>query len=500
MPSELRLHPSSLIFGLGSVAWRLLIPALFVFVLARGDRYEAIFAFVIAPMAAAGAVFRYVTFRYRFDEKDLVVRRGLLFRNERHIPYARIQNVDLVQNVLHRLFGVAEVRVQTASGGEAEATFRVLSIEAVDAMRAQIARERAPETTSDAPASPEEPEARVLAGMPLRERILFGVISNRGTVVVAALFGLATQYLWRPEEAERLPFDPRSIADSISESILSPGGILLGVLALLGLIVALRMLSIAHALLTFHGFELRLAGEDLRTTAGLFTRVSATVPRHRIQIVSIRETPLHRLFGRASVQVESAGGGAAERDENGGGRRRQDWLVPLMAAGEVADLVKTIEPDLDLAALEWKQPHPSARRRLVVRRGFTGLVFGGTLAGLAGFAPGGLIAGGMILAAFLAGGWLQARSLRWAEGAECVAFRSGWWTRRTSATRFAKVQAVSLVESPFDRRHGTATVGVDTAGGLRLDHRVRIPFLPAGLARELTQRWAMRAEAAEFRW
>lgn len=496
MPSELRLHPSSLIFGLGSVAWRLLLPALFVFVLARGDRYEAIFAFVIAPMAAGGAIFRYLTFRYRFDELDLVVRKGLIFRNERHIPYARIQNVDLVQNVLHRLFGVAEVRVQTASGGEAEATFRVLSIEAVEVMRAQIARERAPATAEGTV----EPQSRVLAGMPLRERILFGVISNRGTVVVAAIFGLAMQYLWRPEEAGRLPFDPRSIAESVAGSILSPWGMLLGLLALLGLIVALRVLSIAHALMTFHDFELRLSGEDLRTTSGLFTRVSATVPRHRIQIVSIRETPLHRLFGRASVQVESAGGGAAQRDENGEGRRRQDWLVPLLPAGEVAGLVRTIEPDLDLTALDWRLPHPSAKRRMLFRRGISGLLVGGTFAALSGFATGGIVAGALILAAYLAAGWAQARSLRWAEGAECVAFRSGWWTRRTSATRFAKVQAVSLVETPFDRRHGTATVGVDTAGGLRLDHRVRIPFLPADVARELTARWALRAEAAEFRW
>ena len=500
MPSELRLHPSSLIFGLGTVAWRLLLPAIFVFVLARGDRYEAIFAFVIAPMAAAGAIFRYLTFRYRFDAQDLVVRRGLIFRNERHIPYSRIQNVDLVQNVLHRLCGVAEVRVQTASGGEAEATFRVLSMEAVEAMRARIAQERAPGDASLPEIAPVEPEARVLARMPLRERLLFGVISNRGAVVVAAVLGLASQYLWRPEEAGRLPFDPRSVADSVAATAVSPGGLAIVIALVLGVLVLLRVLSIVHALVTFHDFELRLAGEDLRTTSGLLTRVSATVPRHRIQIVSVRETPLHRLFGRASVQVESAGGGASPGEENGGGRRRHDWLVPLIRADEVPGLVRTIEPDLDLTALDWRPPHRSARRRMLVRRGLRGLLIGTALAGLSGFAPGGWIAGGAVLACFLLAAWLHARSLGWAEGAECVAFRSGWWTRRLSATRFAKVQAVSLVETPFDRRHGTATVAVDTAGGLRLDHRVRIPFVPAEIARELAARWFTRAEAAEFRW
>ena len=82
--------------------------------------WEAWLLILFVP-AAAVSVSRYLTFRVRYEERDLVIRWGLLFRHERHVPYARIQNVDAVQNVFHRLFSVVEVRVETGGGKEEEA-------------------------------------------------------------------------------------------------------------------------------------------------------------------------------------------------------------------------------------------------------------------------------------------------------------------------------------------------------------------------------------------
>ena len=51
------------------------------------------------------SIVRYLTFRIRYEPDELVIRSGLLFRNVRHIPYARVQNLDAVQNVFHRALG-----------------------------------------------------------------------------------------------------------------------------------------------------------------------------------------------------------------------------------------------------------------------------------------------------------------------------------------------------------------------------------------------------------
>ena len=84
------------------------------------------------------AIVRTLTFRYRFDEHELVIRTGTIARNERHVPYARIQNVDGVQTVFHRLLHVVDVKVQTAGGNEPEATMSVLPVAAFEQMRQRV--------------------------------------------------------------------------------------------------------------------------------------------------------------------------------------------------------------------------------------------------------------------------------------------------------------------------------------------------------------------------
>ena len=74
--------------------------------------------------AVVGALIKYWSYRYRLDKDELVIREGIVFRNERHIPYTRIQNIDCVQNPLHRLLRVSEVRLETAGGEKPEAILR----------------------------------------------------------------------------------------------------------------------------------------------------------------------------------------------------------------------------------------------------------------------------------------------------------------------------------------------------------------------------------------
>ena len=71
---------------------------------------------------------------------ELVITSGLIFRNERHVPYGRIQNIDAVQNLLHRLLRVVEVRVETGGGDEPEARMRVLPLAALEEMRERVVR------------------------------------------------------------------------------------------------------------------------------------------------------------------------------------------------------------------------------------------------------------------------------------------------------------------------------------------------------------------------
>ncbi len=166
MPSDHRLHPSSVLFALAGSLRAFLVPAV-VLILTSGrsspqpsgpggwgparwmNRWMPgdfeianwqfwILLFLIPSTIVA--LVRYFTFRLRYEGTELVIRSGILFRNERHVPYARIQNLDAVRNVVHRLLGVAVVRVETGGGQAPEATISVLHETVFEEMRRRSLR------------------------------------------------------------------------------------------------------------------------------------------------------------------------------------------------------------------------------------------------------------------------------------------------------------------------------------------------------------------------
>jgi putative membrane protein len=272
--------------------------------------------------------------------------------------------------------------------------------------------------------------------------------------------------------------------------------ILLAFAGLALLLVLIRLLSMAWAAIRLHDFRLTRVGDDLRTEFGLITHEMATIPLDRVQTLTIVESPLHRLLKRVSVRVETAGGGGAPRQ--GGSPSEREWLAPILRRGRIGDLVHHVIPGVDVAAVEWRPVHPRAFRRAVKPALLRAAVLPAIL-----ILPLGAWAA-LVLAITVPLAVLGARKrvqyLGWATTEHAALFRSGWLRRTITLARTSKIQAVTLVESPFDRRTAMAQVRVDTAGANERSHRVRIPYLPREAAHELHRSLLDRAANAAFHW
>ena len=320
----------------------------------------------------AGAL---LSFRLHYEGTELVIRSGIIFRNERHVPYARIQNLDAIRNVAHRLLGVTEVRVETGGGQAPEATISVLHETVFEEMRRRIfeGRTRAGQADVEQVEAPEPAAAVVesppLLHLPLRELFLNGLLDNRGSVLVATTFGV----LW---EAGLMPslwnqvstgwFAPGMIRDTVRTVAAGrfppPGRIALIIVAIMALLLFVRVLSMIWSAMRLYEFRLSRVGEDLRTEYGLLTRVTATIPLRRVQTMTIREAPLQRLVERMSVRVETAGGHAAPGNTS---KQPREWLAPIIRRAAVPALVREVLPGIELDALDWQPLHPRAFRRAV---------------------------------------------------------------------------------------------------------------------------------------
>lgn len=512
MPSEHRLHPSSVLFGLAAQAKNLAVPGLLVLFGANraGAAWEPWLMLFLVPYTGFALV-RYLSFRYRYEPNEIVIRTGLLFRNERHVPYARIQNLDAVQTIAHRLLGVVEVRVQTGGGNEPEVTLSVVPLAALEEMRRRVFEGRGGAPAAGEPEVDREgvPAAsrgwRLILRLPPRELLLAGFIENRGVVLIGAAFGVLWELGFIDPLFERIfgeDASGRGIMRELAIAVFAGAGLSLRRVAITlaafaGVLVFIRLLSMVWAVVRLYGFQLTRDGNDLRAEFGLLTRISATIPLGRIQTLTIRQGPLHRLFDRVAVKVETAGGhGGEDREGVKSGDADRTWLAPIVRPADLPAVLREVLPEVDVAALEWQGVHPRAFRRAFR----SWLVFAVPIVlalsiVVQWWTP-------LLLAAVVAWAYIDARQfvrhVGWAETGAVVVLRTGWIWRRTTVARFAKIQAVSLDESPFDRRHRMAVVAVDTAGGG--EDRVRIPFLGRDVAGGLYVRLAAEAARTEFKW
>ena len=487
MPSEhaeRRLHPSAVVFAVGRQLKSFALPlVLAVFGANRSGGNWFVVPAIFLGATLIYSLLQYLMFRYRFEASELVVRKGVLFRSERHIPYARIQNLDVAQNVLHRLLRVVEVRVQTGAGNEPEAVLGALRRDALDEMRARVLEQRSVEDKRDDVAAPVH---RELLALPLRELVITGLVELRGIALIAAGVGVLWEIVIEPmlDGIAGQPhvirvliawfrgdvFDPLRIAAAVGAALVIIGG-----------------LSILWAIVRLYGFRLREQGDDLQTEYGLLTRVTHAIPRRRIQSLTLREGILHRLFRRVAVEVETAGG------VGGKSETERTRIAPVLRPDALPALLDQVAPDLRLDALAWQPLAPRTARRVFTRS----IVFAAVAAALSAIGLG--IWALAVFGGFVVLGALHARAYvryaRWALDDTVVAFRHGWLWRRTTVARLAKVQVVTVHESPFDRRAEMARLGVDTAGAT-----VAIPYLPRATAVGLHATLATAAAQTEFRW
>lgn len=485
---RLKLHPLSWLFALVTYVRQLIVPLGAVVIFGARDDTALWGLIAIVPLLAA-ALWQQWIYRYGFGPRGLVIQEGLLFRNVRQIEYPRIENIDVERGLLHRLFGVAQVSIATSTGGKAEASIRVLSLEAVQEMRERIFKRA--QTSQEQQAAQTEP---MLLQLPPSELVRYGLIDNRGMIIVAAIAGVIYQSGFAALLRTHIDnwLHSRQLAEFAALGLAMQTAF--AAAALLTMIVSLRLLSVALALVTLFDFTLTQHGQDLRIRHGLLTRLALTLRVKRIQAVHRNETLLHRWFGRVSLRVDLAGDSGIDRQGKQQSQSRTRWLAPICTTEQAQVLMAAALPEIDLSVEpDWQPLAPRAGIRL-----FKQTIYVWTVLTLAAFAAAELIPrlvgfdSGWVLLAALAGpplAWARSHIYvtytRWALTPGAILFRYGWLTRRLIVAPRRRVQSVTLSASPFDRRYAMAAVFVDTAGAGTLHDRIRIRMLPKPVAEQL---------------
>jgi putative membrane protein len=493
-----RLHPLTLVFALVSRARGLLIPAI-PLLLFGGGRFYDFALLLLLVISVLSAMVRYFSFSYRIEGGDLITRQGLIERTERHVKLERVQEIRIEQGVLHRLFGVVDVHVETAGGQGPEASLSVLARAEAERLRQTVfahARSQAARSRAESAAQASQASPVIIKRLGLGDLVLAGLSSNHlvsALVLVGTLWAFVDDIL--PENIyERFAAEIVRVVESALEQG-AQAAILIAAASILLILLVSLFFSVLGTIVLFYGFTLARSGGDLQRSYGLLTRRSSNLPERRIQVLEIEEGLLRRLFRLATLRADTAGSRSEEPGDNRGGR---NVLLPIARSDEIGSLLSVFFPDLETGSGSWNR----VSRKAVAR----------------GTVKGALLCAGLAAASFfyqseIAGLWpllllpfvyainvMRYDNLGYRLEERYFHTRRGWLGRSTHIVPIRNLQAVVIRRSPLDRRLGLATLIVDTAGQAYTGGGPQISNLPLEVAERLARTLAHRASATRYRW
>ncbi len=472
MEKQRRLHPLSWLFVL---LLQLRQFAFFLIVLlftGRGDRNE-LWPLIGVAALAIYSVFQYFTYHYRVLNSELIVRSGVFQKSVRHIPFSRIQNVSITQNVLHRLFNVAEVKLEAAGGVTPEAHMRVLSFADAQELE-ELIRGHSRDSKVDGLQAVDQNAAahpQQLLHLPITDVIKLGLINNRGMLVIGGAIGVLFQ----------------SASDLVGDMMKSTFNLLFGwsdklhlgilatslsiLFAVVLFLVFVRIFSILYALLQYYDFSLTQIGRRITVQRGLLSRQRSSLPLRRIQAYGLTEGWLHRRFNRRSLKVDSAAGVAVNEE----GKSPLRDLVPLAEPAQMDALVARFLANDQWPIQRWQSLHRDAwKREFILPALFFALVATAAAVFYSAYAALGLA----VIPVLFLRAKVWAANAAYAHTEDLIAVRGGWLSRQWRFAEISKLQGLSLHEGILDRRFGMASLHLDTAGASPMSAAFRIPYLP----------------------
>jgi putative membrane protein len=284
-PQWKRLHPLSPFVRAGRIVSVLVVALVISNARGHSDNTGAVYDLAAVLFVVLAGTVRWLVTRWALDGGTLRIESGLLRRDSRQLPLARIQAVDVVRPFLARLFGLSELRVRLAGSSSADGRLAYLSQQVAADLRARLlATHHGIDPATPAPA--EQLVTSVPAG-----RLIGSVLLSGGITLVPSLIALLI--LVRVSSTAAVVFG------SAFATYLF--GFVQGVW---------RRIS------SQYGFSVAEAPDGIRIRRGLLGTVAETIPIRRVQAVRLIEPFFWRLFRWCRLEVDVAG--ASGREERGG--------------------------------------------------------------------------------------------------------------------------------------------------------------------------------------
>ena len=437
----------------------------------------------VLALSAVVGVARWFTTSYRIESDpesgQVQLRAGLLNRKVLSVPRNRIRSVQTDARLLHRLLGLAVLRVSTGQEARAEHGFELnaVTVDQVPRLRAILLAE-SPQPV-DAPTAEPEATSTVLARWQ-PSWLRYAPLSISGLLTMAAAAGLIYQ------TGAVGPLQHSRLAESALEAAQRLGiAATVAVIAAVVLVASL-LLAVLRSLLTYGNLVLWRRADVLHLRHGTLRLRERTYDMSRLRGGTLRQPLLVRVVGGAALDAVMTGvHGAGE----------SSVLLPPCPRSTAESVLTGLVGDPTVVT----GPLRGHGRRAATRRWTRALglpvLIGVVLAVVTALTGTSVVplwlwtawvavtAWCALLAADRVGALGHRVDSRW------LVMRAGSWERRRDCLATAGIIGWTVRQSPLQRRAGVATLVAATAAGTKRYPLIDVPE---------NQAWAVAAEASPW--
>jgi len=242
-------------------------------------------------------VARWFTTTYRIDGQEVQLQTGVLQRKVLSVPRNRIRSVSTDARLLHRLLGLAVLRVSTGQEAKGDAAFALDAVEA-----GQVPRLRAillADSLAAAEVETSEPGRELARWQPSWLR--YSPLSFTGLAMILAAVGLAYQ------AGAGAALQNSRLAQSGVDAAERFGVVASVVVVAVAVLAVSVVLSVLRSLVTYGNLVLRHDADVLHLEHGLLRVRERTFDMRRLRGGTLREPLLVRLFGGARLDAVMTG-------------------------------------------------------------------------------------------------------------------------------------------------------------------------------------------------
>lgn len=455
----------------------------------NSDSYTTIIGYIALGFAGfnlVGSILTYFRFYFHIEDGAIIIDKGILKRTNTNIPFERIQTINFKQNLLHQMFGVVSLEIDTAGANKSEMTIDALNKEDAEALRKFILNEKAQIITSASGLEEEaletEEEEKVILHLSITDLFKVGISQNHLKsmgILFAFVFSILNEYT--QDVPELVEEQMAGYDDMIRYS---------GWIIFLLSVVVVGLISFTYSLVTTmlgnYDLKLSIRKSGLKLVKGLLNREEISVNKNKVQLISWSDNPVRMMFKMFTLQIEQAS--SADADQ-----LKSKISVPGSYQIQVDNVVKAVFPEEYYRRETKHTVSKLLKYRLFVFIGLLPTLIGGSIAFfyIAWQALYFLI--WLVLIWLIVSIYYKKRTYEVND--ELLRNNRGTFGHIYELIQLHKIQSVEIKQSWYQRRKQIATIVLSTAAG-----SVKIPFISLEQAEALENFILYRVESDRREW